>query len=1130
MWWSNRIYILFLCFFAFGSSYCCPRRCVCAGTEVSCSGQGLTELPEGLDKLNITRLSLDHNNITEIENDAFRGLEKLEVLSINRNHLEYIQEEAFSSLVSLSVLYLQGNRIYSIPIAIKKLKSLQELYLYHNQISRIPSGIFQSTRQLNFVELGHNPLRRIDPNAFANLPYLKKLALSEVREPMDFPNLNGSTSIRVIKIDRSKIKTIDPDLCSYVPELISLELRSNQLSGVPDLGQCHFLRVLDLSGNRIADVSNLHFKNQSDLQDLLLHNNHIHKIGANSFVGLDNLKTLDLSSNRISYIDPEAFIPFRNSLTDLNVGDNSFDILPTAGLENVEHLKAYNNPRLHMFPGPESLPRVRSLIASYAYHCCQYLNEVEDPGPLLAEDMEDFNASSFLGEVFDNYDHFRFNLSFYKVISEIIPDTTRIRRDVQCAPKPGPFMPCDDLFEWWGLRCSVWLVFLTALLGNGVVVFVLVFSRSKIDVPRFLVANLAAADFFMGLYLGILAFVDASTIGEFRYYAISWQYSGGCKLAGFFGVLSSELSVFTLAVITMERNYAITHAMHLNKRLSLRHASYIMTAGWSFAFAVALMPLFGISDYRKFAVCLPFEVGDGVSLGYVIFLMATNGTAVSILLACYLKMYCAIRGSHAWNSNDTRIAKRMALLVFTDFLCWAPVAFFSLTSAFGYHLIGLEEAKVLTVFILPVNSCINPFLYAILTKQFKKDCVLICKAIEESRVTRGIGRCRHSSNFSNQKTPANTNSTDRSRDGSSCQCSSRSDNFRDHRHKRPHQRLLRAFMRCYDVRDASDVSSSSQDYPYKAAPIQKKQKKKDHKRAESVSSDNFSSSRSDSVKQQGCVPLSFGRRRNSWTVTRKPSQDSSLSNSRNDSSTSGMTNSTSAGSNWRSRSSVSSDVGSSLKDKNYSKEINIVKDKTVSKERGRLDSESDIVKYGRVPRSELVKRSSVRQLPTSPLAAGTVQCVVSGKYPVQRTISPKDRCSGRTLPKPKPKLTRQIAFHDESSTSKSVSFDISTPIIKEPCPVHRGIPLTSDSEDDDVFEKPAYIADKDESSDNETKPTDKLLQYYTQAVDRNKLRVSTFQPRKLSTISSRSVSLNPENNEEGDDEQDQNKDKEENKS
>ena len=48
---------------------------------------------------------------------------------------------------------------------------------------------------------------------------------------------------------------------------------------------------------------------------------------------------------------------------------------------------------------------------------------------------------------------------------------------------------------------------------------------------------------------GFLAVLDASTLGEFRKYAIQWQLSAACEVAGFFGVLSSELSVFTLAVV-----------------------------------------------------------------------------------------------------------------------------------------------------------------------------------------------------------------------------------------------------------------------------------------------------------------------------------------------------------------------------------------------------------------------------------------------------------------------------------------------------------------------------------------------------------------------------------------------------
>ena len=40
------------------------------------------------------------------------------------------------------------------------------------------------------------------------------------------------------------------------------------------------------------------------------------------------------------------------------------------------------------------------------------------------------------------------------------------RPGIQCIPEPGPFLPCNDLFDWWTLRCSVWIVFLLALLGK----------------------------------------------------------------------------------------------------------------------------------------------------------------------------------------------------------------------------------------------------------------------------------------------------------------------------------------------------------------------------------------------------------------------------------------------------------------------------------------------------------------------------------------------------------------------------------------------------------------------------------------------------------------------------------------
>lgn len=120
------------------------------------------------------------------------------------------------------------------------------------------------------------------------------------------------------------------------------------------------------------------------------------------------------------------------------------------------------------------------------------------------------------------------------------------------------------------------------------------------------------------------------------------------------------------------------------------------------------------------------ETADGADKAYLLILLITNGLAFVLICVCYAKMYCSIAGNNlAANTSDTTVAKRMALLVFTDFACWAPIAFFGLTAVCGYPLISVTHAKFLLVFFYPLNSCANPYLYAILTKQYRRDLFLM---------------------------------------------------------------------------------------------------------------------------------------------------------------------------------------------------------------------------------------------------------------------------------------------------------------------------------------------------------------------------------------------------------------------
>ncbi|KAJ8722304.1 hypothetical protein PYW08_004706 [Mythimna loreyi] len=304
-------------------------------------------------------------------------------------------------------------------------------------------------------------------------------------------------------------------------------------------------------------------------------------------------------------------------------------------------------------------------------------------------------------------------------------------RKVECTPIPDALNPCEDVMGWSWLRASVWFVIAAAVVGNVAVLLVLLTNHTEITVPRFLMCHLAFSDLCTGIYLFMLAVVDLRSYGEFFNYAFDWQYGVGCKIAGFLSVFSGQLSVITLTIVTLERWFAITYAIYLERRISLSAAAKIMMGGWLYSFVMAGLPLIGVSDYSSTSICLPVEskdVGDAVYQGGI---FVVSAIAWVTIVVCYVQIYRSLGGGESYGGRgaaaaaERRIANKMALLIGTDLLCWAPVAFFGITALAGVPLVDVSHGKVLLVFFYPLNACANPFLYAILTKQYRRDFITL---------------------------------------------------------------------------------------------------------------------------------------------------------------------------------------------------------------------------------------------------------------------------------------------------------------------------------------------------------------------------------------------------------------------
>uniref|UniRef100_A0A4W6DTW3 Follicle stimulating hormone receptor n=1 Tax=Lates calcarifer TaxID=8187 RepID=A0A4W6DTW3_LATCA len=568
--------------------------------------------------------------------------------------------------------------------------------------TEIPSNISSNTK---YLEVTQTQIRVIPQGAFTSLQHLRKLTIlqNDMLESIGafaFANLPQLTNI-------------------FISENVALErIESFAFSNLPELTEIIITKSKHLRSIHPDSTAktNTYFFN-FDLQE----NSHIERVPANAFRGLCtqtiNLQkklahifyfSLSLSrflrgNQQLTHVNPNAFVG-SSELVVLDISHTALSSLPDSILGGLQRLIAQSAFHLKKLPPLRLFTKLHQANLTYPSHCCAFQN--------IHRNRSRWNSLCSHPEAQDNFHFFR--------------DHCSNSTSITCSPMPDEFNPCEDIMSAVSLRVLIWIISILALLGNTVVLLVLLGSRSKLTVPRFLMCHLAFADLCMGIYLVVIATVDMLTRGRYYNHAIDWQMGLGCSAAGFFTVFASELSVFTLTAITLERWHTITHALRLDRKLRLRHACVIMTAGWIFSSLAAFLPTVGVSSYSKVSICLPMDVESLVSQVYVVSLLLLNILAFFCVCGCYLSIYLTVRNpSSAPAHNDTRVAQRMAVLIFTDFVCMAPISFFAISAALKLPLITVSESKLLLVLFYPINSCSNPFLYAFFTRTFRRDFFLL---------------------------------------------------------------------------------------------------------------------------------------------------------------------------------------------------------------------------------------------------------------------------------------------------------------------------------------------------------------------------------------------------------------------
>ena len=312
------------------------------------------------------------------------------------------------------------------------------------------------------------------------------------------------------------------------------------------------------------------------------------------------------------------------------------------------------------------------------------------------------------------------------------------------------------------------------LLLNSVVVLLVSTTKDLRKSPTvFLILNVAVCDFFMGLWCVLTAtfnrLPDSVDEVEAITYYLKFPDHNSFPLVCPYMVLIFSVAqlttVMTSLFLTVERYLVIVYSMNPDVRMTKKISAICVCVTWCTAVAYNIYSVFlvsGIQQERNRAsnsyLCTASGNIIGVKGWYFGTPMSTFLGAFYILIflctiPLYIHMYIVVRKSSTQMGvkREGALARKLALLVLTNLLfSTIPLSLAPLFSNTGLILnnrfvktLSMLKAAVICsvwapVFLLSLNSCLNPFLFAfqhrLFKRHFRRTCLSILQYFNKEQV------------------------------------------------------------------------------------------------------------------------------------------------------------------------------------------------------------------------------------------------------------------------------------------------------------------------------------------------------------------------------------------------------------
>ncbi|XP_072314548.1 uncharacterized protein [Eucyclogobius newberryi] len=271
-------------------------------------------------------LILRGNNISVLNDSLLQSCNNLTHLMLSNNSLTDLTEASIRMLTRLILLQLEENRLSKVPAAIRNLTTLQYLYLDSNQIKELQCSDLIHFSLLTELSVYDNSISNLNSCVFKTL-----------------------TNLKCLNIGHNNLLQLDDVFDGTLHKLERLDVSKNYLGWIhkDTFRNMTSLTRLSLESTRVISIEGGAFRGLNNLKEMHLTTD---RLGADKFNGLSQLRVLSIVLNCLIISSPSALseplfsLPLLQHLEVKVSGDICFTTSREVfkGLDNLRILKLTN--------------------------------------------------------------------------------------------------------------------------------------------------------------------------------------------------------------------------------------------------------------------------------------------------------------------------------------------------------------------------------------------------------------------------------------------------------------------------------------------------------------------------------------------------------------------------------------------------------------------------------------------------------------------------------------------------------------------------------------------------------------------------------------------------------------------